>query len=395
MKRTVLLKATPLEDVDVDLISLVNRPSSRVPFSIMKSEDAKGGNTMKGFDLNNLFAKSEAPTAPVVTSVIVKGEADQKMLDLLKEQGFSVEKAETKDGVTIYPQEVAYQGDVSVVKLTDNVAITIPVVKADGSFAEMCAAAGYYPSISIATDLLQCELYKAVEKSDSPTAAAAKVSSVVSDFGQFMSKLVGGLPEMVFKAEVEITKAAKKTKAAIAEDAKDGGADDDEEDANGNKIKKDASATGVQDTAKKIADGAENNGVDGNADSATALAADVGKTVVKAEDGTEIKDGTEVKADPVEKTEKVEAPVINVDEIAKSVAAALKPQLDEVKQSVTDLGTRVETVEGTVQKAAEAVNGTTLAGVFGTPIERTPVEKSDDESGPLIDTAFAFGKKGA
>lgn len=415
--RKLRVKAHELVDVDVGLISLVKRPSTRIPFSIIKSEDAKGGNKM--FDLAQVFARKSEASAPIVTSVIVKGEASEQMLKVLAEAGFTVEKAETAEGVTIYAQDVDYEGDVSVVKLNDTVALTVPVLKtAACSFAERCAAQGFYPSLSIATELLSCELHRAVEKADSPSAAAQKVQTVVADFGSFMTSLVSGLPSLVFKAEAVIAKAeaeaagepAAETPAAEAPAAEAPAAPAEEI----AEAPADPQVAAVPSTAAVPAPTAE-----------TELASD--KEAAPVDSGEHNSDApaheapTNAIADASAAAEapKDEAPPAAVEPVnpdnaneqlvddpdnvapgtqthaAKADGPTAEQIADIVKSALAPLADRIAQIETGVQKAEEKLGNQVFGGVFDSGrANRQPaeLEKSEGEP-PLLDSGFRWGRE--
>jgi len=354
-KRKVKIAASELTDVDVDLISLVHRPASRIPFGLMKSDSTTGGNQM--FDLSNIFKREE--TVPVVTSVIVKGEASAKMLAFLKAEGFAVEEVQQIDGVSVYPQDVPYVGDVSVVKLTEELAVTVPLVKGEGSFAEMCASRGFYPSLNIATELLQHELYRAVEKSDSPSAASQKVNAVISDFGQFMSSLVGGLPTAVFKTEEAILK--------------------------------------MDDTAPVSQEAPEGTGEEAPAQEEQAAEMPEQAGEVEAPEGEQA-EGEQVEKADDEGSEEPEAPAAPAIDfaalsaaIAKSVTDSIAPELSQLREGFDAVSQRLTEVENISKSAVEATHGTVLGGVFnerGAGVKKT--EAVGAEASPLIDTGFEF-----
>lgn len=393
-QRMVRVKASELVDVDVDLISLVKRPSSRIPWGIIKSEDAKGGSTMKGFDLGQLFvSKAEAP-APVVTSVLVKGEPTEQMLELLGNQGFSVENAETtEDGVTVFKQDVEYTGDVNVVKLSETLALTVPVVKADGSFAEMAAARGFYPSISIATELLQCELYRVVEKSDSPAAAAGKVADLVNDFGSFMSSLVGGLPAVVFKTEqavgaIEVEKAEKRAAPKAVADPADAGAGTVP---TGDAVPAPTAETTPAVEAAPVETGDHNSDAPAHEAPTNPIADATAAAEAPAEEAPAVEAATR-ENEPV--AEAVDGKTV-ITHVAKDEPKGLTAEdvaaivASTVEKSVEKLVERIDGIEQGVQKAEEKLGTTVFGGVFGESRNRQPedVEKAEERL-PLLDTGF-------
>lgn len=380
-KKQVTVKACELLDGDVQLISMVGRPANRIPYGLMKSE--KGDNQMFDLNLANLFKSEQKQAAPVVTAVLVKGEASTEMLAVLKEQGFLVDEVQkTDEGVSVYPQEHEYRGEVTLVKLTEDVALAVPMVKAAGSFAEMAAAHGFYPSINIATDLLQCELHRAIEKSDSPNEAATRVGELLSDFGGYMQTMVKGLPAIVFKTEQalgsatveetaeasteEVEKSAKSTKSAPAKAT-------DEEDEDEKAMKK------AEESSEEASD--DEGDVEKSEDEDDTLDTGIEKSEETSDDeGTE--DATEVEKQE-EQGEAPAAPAVDTDAIVKAVTAALQPQLDELRKSVSETGAKVE--------KAEEVLGQPLGNVFGTTDRSEELRKSEPV-GPSIDTGLRPGK---
>lgn len=356
-KRKVKVCSSELIDVDVEHISLVHRPAIRQPFGIMKAEQ-KRGTQMFDIDLSKLFSKSEAALVPVVTSILVNGEVSEGLLSILKAEGFLVDQPQVQGDVTVFPQDAEVTGNEQVVKITDNVAMAVSVIKADGAFHERCAARGFYPSISIATELLQDELYRAVEKSDSPGAAAQKITDLVADFGQYMSGLIGSLPTMVFKAEEIILKAETSAPVAEAPTTDDAGGD---------------GADGEE------ADGDEDNG-----------------TVEKNEGDGENEGGDEPTP--------AQAPALDIDAIIsavqKGVTDAIQPQITSITDKLGELDTQISEVADVAKAAKDTANMTVFGGVFDTGVrdERPqPTAKSEEDfdGGPMIDTGFAgFNRKG-
>lgn len=347
MSRTVLIKARELSDVDVDLISAVHRPASRVPFGIMKSEDQvqeKSGGNM--FDL--LFKREAgAPVASVITSVILKSEPTDAVGKALGDLGLKIDEKQEIDGVTLLVQDSTIaKEDTMLVKLDDNVAVMVPMIKMDGDFAAHCASRGFYPSISIATDLLQEELYKSMSKAKDGADAAEMMGKATADFGSYMTQLARGLPSTVFKMEESTELKAAfvvKAEAAPAEPAK-------------------TDETAEKSPAEKIDE----------------LAAGAGE---KTADGVE--------TETVEKSEPQGVDVAAMAEIiTKSVMEGIKPQLDGFGGKIDEFSGRLDTVEKVSKSADQAVRGTVLGTVFG---DREPghIEKSDDDGPPCIDTAYS------
>lgn len=360
-KRTVKIAASELTDCDVELISMVYRPASRVPFGLMKSEDAnKGGKGM--IDLQNIF-KTDRSIKTVVNSVIINGQASAPVMEVLKAEGFSLDNAQEVDGTTIYPQDAAVSGEQAVIKLSDNLAVGVSLFKAEGSFAEACAQRGFYPGISIATDLLQDELYKAVHKSDSSAAAAEKITTLVGDFGTYIAGLIKGLPQQVFKSEQALAALASDTATAAEKE----------------KAEPTSTEAGTETQKSEApAGGAEVAGTEGDE--------------AKPEEGAGVEKG-EGEGSDKEPEAQEQAPTVDVAAIvaavSKSVTDALSPKLSDLSTQVNSLGERVGQVEGMAKSADKAVRGIIPQGVFSKndgEIESEEVRKGEP---PLLDTGFA------
>lgn len=324
----------------------------------MKADkSAKGGKSM--FDLTNVFQKSEdapleAVVQPVVTSVIVNGEVHPDIIDLLKAEGFDTEDVATENGVTVFTQDVEFEGDVDIVKLSDTIAMTVGVMKADGAFAQRCAERGFYPSVSIATDLLQGELYRAIEKSDSPSAASEKVGSIVSEFGTYLSSLIGSLPTTVFKAEEAIAKADLTTPVEK----------DDEP---------------VKDDAKKDDDDQP-----------------IDTGITKSEDDN-VDDDNDNSDDAGTKVEKTDEPIdiaSIITQVTKGVTDAIAPTLTDLSGKIEAMGDRVDEAVDVAKNADETVRNSVFGGFSSDDPAPSKTAKSEDDSLPLLDTGFGgFGRE--
>lgn len=362
-KKTKKVKvcASELIDVDVQHISLVRHPANRMPFGIMKA-DRTGGTKMFDIDLSKLFQKSESAVVPVVTSVIVNGEVTDSILSILKEEGFSTDEPQVQGDITIFPQDAVATGNEQIVKITDSIAMAVNVVKAEGAFAERCAARGFYPSISIATDLLQDELYRAIEKSDSPGTASEKITTIVAEYGSYMAGLIGSLPTMVFKAEETIAKADSATPVVAATES-----DDD---------------SGVEKSEPETPEAVET--VEGEGEPAP-------EPVEKSEPETPAPAEPAAEAEP-----KIDLRTL-ITEVTKGVTEAISPRLDELAGKIDEQSSRITQVEEVAKSASDTVNQSVFGGVFGVEdkAERRFEKAEASDGGPLIDTGFSkLGRRG-
>lgn len=346
-----------------------------MPFSIVKSEDAKeSGGTM--FD--NLF-KGEGPKA-AVTAIVLKSAPTEAVSKALTDMGFAVSEPQDYEGVTLLPQAQFAKGDTMLVKVNEDVAVMVPMMKMSGEFASVCAHRGFYPSINIATELLQEQLYKSVHKAKNGADAAEAISSVVADFGSYMAQLAKGLPADVFKLEKseELASALAGDGSTAAPDTEDATAEEGAADA-------DVEKADAEPTEAEIAE------IEKGAGKAWKDMTDEEKKAAKAK----AKGAAPMKSeDDVEKpaTEGTDAPVaaaIDIAAIVKAVKDGISPEITALSEKIDSVSERVEKAESTAEQAAEQAKNTVFGGVFDSRADAV-VEKNEgaDRAPPLLDTGF-------
>lgn len=216
----VRFQATKMSDAKVSHISLVERGANRIPFKVVKQE-VKGMKYFAGIDLGrvgSLFAKKAEPAVvvPVVVGIItMKGEGLESIKAQIVEAGFQVEDMiENEDGSVVFKQgDGEFDGEGVVVRLNDHIGIVAkgfspyPMeVSADGgsgtmSFADQCAAQGFYPGVTAIMDVLSSSVRDTVRGSDSPAEARDAIQKLFNEAQAYTVSFVAGLPASTFKLE--------------------------------------------------------------------------------------------------------------------------------------------------------------------------------------------------
>lgn len=363
---------------NVEIVSMVNRPSSRVPFRVMKS----AGDDM-GINLSMLFkseaavetaevvAEAAAPTPTVVAVMVAKSITKEAATAAVEAAGFQVSDIEAQDAGYIFKQEGWNDADTEVLllKASEEVGVAVAHVAKmfeqycpdTVSFKEMVATNGLYGMLNVAKDAVAEVIYNALRKADSSDEAASTIAVAIDDFKGYVTGLLKSIPVVAFKSEDIVFKSEDRVSKAEPE------------------VVAEAAPAVVIDTAKDEPAQVE------KAEGAQEAEAETAKAV-EAE-------GEPEKVETVEKTAEVDPMKAmfdgmfeQVQGLINGVTETVQNGLTNVQKSVEDLGVRVTEVEG-VAKVAKS----TVEKVISTPApaERMPVTKHDAPRGAeLIDTGL-------
>lgn len=403
---TLKFKATEMKSAQVERISLVERGANRIPFRVIK-EDRNMKTRLQDFDLASVFKREKHSDKPTVVGIItMKSDEFDAVKAEITAAGFTVEHEQVmEDTSVIFKQaEGDLPKDVVIVKLSDKVAVamkgfspySVGMSVADGtSFNDACIAQGFYPNVGTMVDVLRSSVYEVTSKADDPAEASAAIESMFNEARDYCVSMVKSLPTAAFKLELspeageegadeEVVKgdkpnpfAKKKPGAADAEDAKDGGADDASEGADGKK----------KAPAKKEGDGQSAEEAAAEAAAAAAEAAKNKETpaeekpVVKAE-------APDLAAILGEALGKLETGLSA--KIAESVLGVQK-SVDTMTESIAALDTRIGEVESVAKAASEttvALKGAVMGSVAGDHATQTQKSDKGGHGGREIDTAY-------
>lgn len=275
------IKATELTDTDVNFVSMVKHGANRIPFRITKKENEMSLDLQA---LGRKFFKKAEPT-PTIVAVLMEKSADVAVTKaLLLEAGIPVEAftLTAEDEVTtLTKSDTAPSADAVVLRLSKGVGLVINNLKKSFTgfdfestdFTEVHATGSFCASLATAADMLQMTIGNILYDTEDPAEAASLLGAAVDGFKAYATALTAALPVQAFKADILLSKAAKK-KPMPTEDKMDGGKDDAKENADGSLKKAADAGSGV---GKAPAKGANNN--------AAATADDKQNTEVNAKPG--------------------------------------------------------------------------------------------------------------
>lgn len=202
--------AVKMSDAHVSHISLVERGANRIPFKVIKQENHMS--QFAGIDLGNLFGtrKSEAKAPEVVAVVTMKGEGFESIKKQVEEAGFAVSDVkELEDGSMVFKQGEGALEDGTVIRLNDDIAIVtkgfspynMDVSAGDVSFADQCAAKGFYPGVDAIMNTLSDAVRNITYNAKDPNEAKTAVTKLFSEASTYVAAFVGSLPVKAFKLE--------------------------------------------------------------------------------------------------------------------------------------------------------------------------------------------------
>lgn len=413
---TVKVQAVKMKEGTAQFISMVERGANRIPFKIIKQEKDMAGH-FASLDLANLFGtrKAEKPATPQVVAVVtMKGEGLESVKKQIESAGFAVaDMQEMEDGSVVFKQDGDMEGDTTVVRLNDHVAVvtkgfrpySMDMDVGNGtSFAEACAAQGFYPGVRTIVDVLSQSINAAVEKSETPADAAKAVSKMFDEAKAYTVSFMTSLPVKAFKLEAVAPEAAAKSEES------EGGASSDDPDESpaevtcktcgGKKtgpdmaLKEDgtpdevckACAPKAKKPKEDDQDGEEPDGMEDDSDESAK-----GKKAKKSDEGLTPEAVAGIVASQM--GEVVASLTKKLDESLTAITKSVQESVSAVQGNVEALASRVEKAESEAEAAKSAVSGTVVPGSESGDHVPTQARKSESGSfgGREIDTAFMVG----
>lgn len=372
-KRTITMKVREMRDADVQWISLVNRPASRIPFRVTKNE----GKLEAGMiHLNRMFKKEKTEkTNPGVAAFLIQKSDQDTVMPRLKEAGFKTEDIMEQDGVLVVKQDAEFnESECVAVQLNDRVGAMLshvqkaftPYREDSTDFNENLRKYGFYPSVNVAMGTLDETVLNALMDADTVAEASTSISEALEQFSGYIATLVDNLPEEAFTAMKLAFDTAEKSDSEKSDTAK---ADDTEA---SKSEKPEDKAEGQESGEASKSEGAEDNA---NEESSAAEKAegDSGEEAEKSEAKSDTPEAA-VKDEDTGKAQKGEDGLATkMDSILEAVGA-LTTQMGSLEKSQGELSTRVESVDRVAKAAREAVEGTVSAGEEDD--HQTPVQKT-------------------
>lgn len=318
----------------------------------------------------------------------MKGEHFESIKNQIKEAGFDVAKAiESDDGSVIFKQGDTVDGEGTVIRMSDSVAIVtkgfspynMDVSQGDQSFADMCQARGFYPGVSTIMETLAESVRDAVAKADSSDKAKTSITKLFTEAQAYTAAFVAGLPQKAFKLE-SIAPEIPNGDGATNED---NGTED--KDANVAKGESSEDSTGTTDegTATTQETKLANDGVAGDAGTGSGEAEGQSGEAALTEEQVSSIVSTQVTKAMDALAEKLGAFTAGVEAIQKSVG--------DMSGNLEKLQGRMDEAEKVAKSAKDAVTGTVVIG--SETGDHNPTKKSESSGfgGREIDTAYNPG----
>lgn len=221
----VVIPAKKILVADVTHISLVNRGANRVPFRIIKSDDPKESTV---FNLDRLFSKNKKgeasnPSPNQMVAIAVATHLALKLEPELQALGFDVTQKTEHKGSTVYKQHDYTDEEVQLVAFSSDLAGLVKTTKGFDSWPETLSftdnlmVAGFYPSVSMATDALSYTIREAMYESADPTEASATIGKAIDEFKAYLLSVTSSLPVDAFKMEEMAVSLKNETTATLEE----------------------------------------------------------------------------------------------------------------------------------------------------------------------------------
>ena len=390
------IEAHELHGTDVNFVSLVKRGANRLPFRIVKEDQADMLNLA---DLQRVFRKADqAPldqVGRVVAAVVRKG-ADLEAAKLrLGQAGLTVDDMQEDGELIVFRQPNVESANDALVKLDDDIGLVVSgLAKAfegfnveDTDFGKVFATEAFFPSMRLAKDMLGCTVGDIMQKAETPGEAASLIAKAVDDFKTYVSALAAAIPQHAFKADLDpleksvtVNLNLNTPSSNIEGSPTHGNATDTRLTTQGTNNAIESSPTAGNETPRNPATKPDigTPGAANDIEGSPIAKADGAKTDPPAPDPAAV--------DP--------APNPVVDGPAGDQAAALAKSMEEVVKAglaglqteLASIGKRLDQVEQRAQKTEIAVNGTVAAEAGS---DRTGVQKAAARRvPPLLDTAF-------
>lgn len=201
----IKVNATELHDADVEQVSLVKNGANRLPFRILKTEEAaEAVEATQGLaaTIAEAFHKKEQPqiSAVVMRKGWPHGDA------FLEKADIDISNFIEVDDLLIYKQE-GFDEQAALFALNEDLGVAVsgmakefrPSIGTD--FNENLRSQGFFPSLSDAHGALMDSVWASLEKAGTVDQATSDVDKAVGAFSKYVKGLVKNLPQTVFKMD--------------------------------------------------------------------------------------------------------------------------------------------------------------------------------------------------
>lgn len=384
----VKAKANAMENAEVEFISLVSRPATRIPFRALKSEDSQEPDMIH---LSKMFKRDGGAAAIqgcTLAGVVLQKQHADHFEPQISALGLKIDDKVEQEDVVIYRQ-VPYEEDaVTAIKLSEvgglflntpeNVQKQFDPFPEGSDFDSNMAQGGFFPGVHVATEVMLDTVRNVLRTAEDAPAAKSGLGDVLSAFSTHILNFVDELPAVAFKLDAM-------TLEGFEEGADDAGETTAKADDEGGEVSGEETGGEGEATEAKKAD--EEGGSDPTdeqklKDAGVHLegmpAEGEGETTTKDEGG----EGSEASADEgkPKATEKS-------DESEQGALAAIAAKMSEVLEAVSgvrkevgDLKTKQGELADQVKDAATKAEAATVAVKGTVPSNSAEGDRIPDES---------------
>lgn len=210
MTRKIKAKANAMVDADVNFISLVSRPASRIPFRLTKSDDdTDHPEAGLMIHLKNMFKRDgDALQGCTLVGIVMQKQHVDHLAPQIKELGLKIDDRSEADGVVILKQANYAEDAVTAIKLGEvgGLFINVPDVVRKGfdpftesdDFDENMALS-FLPGMSAATEALFDTVIQVLRNAESPEDAKSRIEANIDKYKSTVMDMAGNLPTIAFK----------------------------------------------------------------------------------------------------------------------------------------------------------------------------------------------------
>lgn len=218
----VVKKVKQLTDVQVDAISIVKRGANQIPFRILKHDDQE----KEMINLSGLFSLKKKDVAPAIAQFVLrKGDSTEGMEKALAEAGHTVVSKVEQDGMVVLN---VHEGEVvegTVIKMSEDLAVVVEGIQKgmmaipdSNSFKENVAKGGFFPGLSVATDVLRETIFNIATSEGDQDATITSLKKALTDYSDYVVSLAEQIPQGVFKIDRIEPVAVEKAEEPAAEE---------------------------------------------------------------------------------------------------------------------------------------------------------------------------------
>ena len=208
----VKAKANAMENAEVEFISLVSRPATRIPFRALKSEDSQETDQMIHF--KNMFKRdgdAALPQGCTLAGIVLQKQHAEHFEPQIAALGLKIDDKVEDDDVVVYRQVEFTNDAVTAIKLSEvgglflnapeNVQKQFDPFPEGNDFKDNMAQGGFFPGVHVATDVMLETVRNVLRTAEDGAAAKAGLGQVLESFSTHILAFVDELPSVAFKLD--------------------------------------------------------------------------------------------------------------------------------------------------------------------------------------------------